>query len=134
MAVDKGNWFVNQDEIDTKLQNISADGSTFSGNIVVSPIYQPSASGAIPTDSKLVFLDGTSSKREMTLADGTVTGQQMIIICGSVSNTVDVDADFGGTIATATFTAAGQGMHLVYIATSGQTAWFIIGNNGATLS
>ena len=85
------------------------------------------ATGAIdPTDS-FVSLDGTTSG-SMTLAAGA-DGAQMTVICVNSDNTVDIDADFGAAIATATFTV-GDGITMI----SQDDVWYITGNNGVILS
>ena len=138
MSVEKGNWLgKNQKEVDKKIQNLDSSGNltgNVTGTIYASPINTYSTDGAIATTSSVAFLNATASTTQMTLADGTTSGQRMSIICAAASNTCDVDADFGGSITTITFTVAGQAVDLIYIAASGQSAWFVVGNNGATLS
>lgn len=114
------------------------DNMTVTGNLTVTGSLIPSAgiaqtvteyalTGAItPTDS-FVSLDGTTSG-SMTLAAGA-DGHQMTVICINADNTVDIDADFGGAIATATF-SVGDAITMI----SQDDVWYITGNNGAVLS
>jgi len=86
------------------------------------------ADGAIDPTDDFVELDASSASTAMTLAAGA-DGHEMKIICSDASNTADVDADFGGATATITF-AVGDGVTLI----SQGDVWYVVGNEGATLS
>jgi hypothetical protein len=86
------------------------------------------ADGAISLEAGTAELSGLSATVQMTLAPG-LSGQHMSIVCSDSTQTCDVDADFGGSIATITFTV-GQAVSLVSV----NSVWYVTGNNGATLS
>lgn len=103
------------------------------GRVFQSPATAYTDSGtisAIALTDGVAVLDASSNVTQMTLANGTAEGQRISIVCSDATNTCDVDATFGGTKATATFTVAGQAIDLVYTSFK----WYVIGNNGATLS
>jgi len=85
------------------------------------------ATGAIAPANSFVTLDGTTSG-SMTLAAG-VDGHEMKVICTNADNTVDIDADYGGTDVKAVF-AVGGGLELI----SYDDVWYVTGLNGVTMS
>jgi hypothetical protein len=107
--------------------NLTVTGTTTITSGITQTVSEYALTGAIdPTDS-FVSLDGTTSG-SMTLAAGA-DGHQMTVICINSDNTVDIDADFGGATATATFTV-GDGMTMI----SQDSVWYITGNNGVVLT
>ena len=107
--------------------NLTVAGTTTITSGITQTVSEYALTGAIdPTDS-FVSLDGTTSG-SMTLAAGA-DGHQMTVICINSDNTVDIDADFGGATATATFTV-GDGMTMI----SQDSVWYITGNNGVVLT
>jgi hypothetical protein len=121
MSVDQGNWFTNQKEVSTKIQNISADGRALGE----ATTYV--ADGAISLDDTLVLLDASSASTQMTLANGTA-GQVMFINAIDTTNTCNIDyTNILGTGNTVTFTPAGE---YAIMAFNG-TGWFPVVTTGA---
>jgi hypothetical protein len=85
--------------------------------------------GAIDSAVGHARLNAAISATQMTIS-AAAEGTMLAISATSVANTCDVDANFGGAIATITFTAAGQGVMLVF----NTNEWHVVGNNGASLS
>jgi hypothetical protein len=132
MATSIGNWFENQPEVSDRIQGLDSDGDltgNVTGVLFQSPHSAYSADGAIATTDGIAELDATSATTQMTLAAGT-SGQRMTIICVNATEVCDVDADFGGAIVTATFSAAGETLDLL----SDGASWYVTGNNGVALS
>jgi hypothetical protein len=125
-------WNLDGVSVDTS-DNMTVDNDlTVGGSItatggITSVVSSYVASGAIDPTDGFVSLDGTTSG-SMTLAAGA-DGAEMKVVCVNADNTVDIDADFGGATATATF-AAGQGLTLISLG----SVWYIVGNEGVTLS
>jgi hypothetical protein len=124
----KGNWFENQEEIANKVESLSDDGGTFKGLISGKGVSYLT-DGAIDTNYSVVALKSSAETTDMTLAI-TSQIQYMTIYALNYSNSMTVTADFGGAITTATFSAAGEAIHLM----CDTNAWYVIGNNGVVLS
>ena len=119
-------WNLEGVAVDTQ-NNFTASGYITATGGYKSIVTEYAATGAIDPTDGFVSLDGTVSG-SMTLAAGA-DGAEMKVICINSDNTVDIDADFGGAIATATLTV-GDGLTLI----SQDDVWYITGNNGAVLS
>jgi hypothetical protein len=131
MATDK----FNLDGFAVSDENVCTADGGFVGGITGSWILGTSngylADGAISLSDDISVLNSASASTAMTLADG-IDGQRIVIAVISYTNTADVDASFVGTTATATFSATGESIELVWSSTA--NGWIIIGNNGALLS
>lgn len=130
-----GNWQENAQEVLDKIQNLDSDGDLsgdvsgdLTGRVISAAGAVIVADGAINLNYGLTVLSSGTVSCATTLAAGTA-GQRMSIICSVYTNACTVTADFGGAITTATFSAAGEGIDLVYYG-----AWYVVGNNGAVLS
>jgi hypothetical protein len=158
MSVDQGNWFTNQKEVDAKIQNIAADGGSFTGDVtgdltgdvsgdVTGDVsgtinYQTvstySADGAISLGDDIALLNSSSATAQTTLANQPVgTIRDLVIVARNYTNTMDVDFNRTGVGAvTATFTAAGQSLHLRSAGQSGvgNANWIVVGVVGATIA
>ena len=134
MAKNPGNWFSNAKEVLGKLVGLSGDGGTFTGSWVPGTRKSYLADGAIALDADIVSLNSTSATTQMTLGApaGSGTFQRIVIYASGYTNTMDVDAPFASGDATATFSAVGESMELVW--DSGVPGWVVIGNNGVVFS
>jgi hypothetical protein len=133
MATDNGNWHSNQKEVSAKIQNIAADGASFTGDVtgdvtglVFGTVTTYVADGAIALTDSYAILDASSASTAMTLADGT-KGQEITIFALNTTNTCDVD--YTGAIGpnTVTFTPAGEYIRLLY----NGSAWLPLNYTGA---
>jgi hypothetical protein len=116
-------WNLEGVAVDTQ-NNFTATGSVTATGGFKSVVTEYAATGAIDPTDGFVSLDGSASG-SMTLAVGA-DGAEMKIVCINADNTVDVDADFGGTTATITFDV-GEACSLI----SQDSVWYIVGNTGA---
>jgi hypothetical protein len=116
-------WNLEGVSVDTQ-NNMTVLGSITANGGFTSVVTEYAATGAIDPTDGFVSLDGTTSGA-MTLAVGA-DGAEMKIVCINADNTVDVDADFGGTTATITFDV-GEACSLI----SQDSVWYIVGNTGA---
>jgi hypothetical protein len=116
-------WNLEGVSVDTQ-NNMTVSGSLTVTGGITQVVTEYAATGAIDPTDGFVSLDGTASGA-MTLAVGA-DGAEMKIVCINADNTVDVDADFGGTTATITFDV-GEACSLI----SQDSVWYIVGNTGA---
>ena len=133
-----GNWFENAQNVLAKIANINTAGTAFTGNLNGQVFYPVSSTyvedGAISLTDGFARLNSSAESTAMTLAAGT-SGQIIAIFAVSVTSACTITpTPLLGTNTTITFTAAGQGVELIYGGVGAGGGWVIIGNNGATLS
>jgi hypothetical protein len=75
-----GNWFENAQNVLAKIANINTAGTIFTGGLTGNETTYV-ADGAIAVTDRVAILNSTSATTDMTLADGTYVGQQIIITC-----------------------------------------------------
>lgn len=120
--------------IDSKSTGLLSLNATGTGNVVIGhgltgTPQSLSGAGAINVTSLITNVT-TTGANALTLADG-VNGQIKIIANPVSAGTGTLTPTTKTGYTTIAFTAAGQGVVLVFVTTQG---WICVGNNGATLS
>jgi hypothetical protein len=74
-----GNWFSNAKSVLDKTQNLDSNGNLTGQLTGTETTY--TADGAIALTDRVAILNSTSATTDMTLADGTYIGQEIVIAC-----------------------------------------------------
>ena len=90
------------------------------------------ADGTISLEDDVVILDSANATTAMQIGS-PFTGKRVTIFVKAYTEVADVDfTQVGVGSSTATFSAAGESITLIYVAPA--AGWVIIGNNGAVIS
>ena len=100
-----GNWFENAQNVLAKITNINTAGTTFTGGLTGTETTY-AADDAISTSDRVAILNSATVTADMTLADGSYIGQQIIITCLVAINscTVTLADPIGAGVDVITFT------------------------------